>query len=150
MIEVATWRCARRTAAGDVTFGKGRHLAFDEVFFAADRLVGDESFCHQEPVGRDAQGSMVVEPPPTSTLVVAQTEVLLQILVVALDALALMAGAGQLVDRRVLWQGRQGVFARLGIACRPLDEQPLLGALACFAAIAAGMAHPHSRESLSQ
>ena len=86
MIDVATWRCARRTSAGDVILGKGRYLAFDEVFFTADRLVGDEAFCHQEPVGRDAQGGMVVEPPPTSTLVVAQAEVLLQILVVGVSS----------------------------------------------------------------
>jgi len=86
VIDVATWRCARRTAAGDVILGKGRNLAFDEVFYTADRLVGDEAFCHQEPVGRDAQGGMVVEPPPTSTLVVAQAEVLLQILVVGVSS----------------------------------------------------------------
>jgi phage baseplate assembly protein gpV len=65
---------------------------------------------------------MVVEPPPTSTLVVAQAEVLLQILVVALDAPALMGNADLLVDRRVLRQGGQEVFARLGVAGWPLDE----------------------------
>ena len=61
MIEWSTCRCARRTAAGDVILGKGRHLAFDEVFFAADWLVGNQSLGHQEPVGRDAQTGMVVE-----------------------------------------------------------------------------------------
>ena len=101
MIECSTCRCACRTAAGDVILGKGRHFAFDEVFFAADWLVGDESLGHQEPIGCDAQTGMVVEPSPAATLVVPQPEVLLQVLVVALDAPALMGGVDQIVDRRV-------------------------------------------------
>ena len=32
---------------GDVMRGNGRRLAFDEVLFAADRLVSDESVGHQ-------------------------------------------------------------------------------------------------------
>ena len=85
-MEVATCLCARRTAAGDVILGNCRHLALDEVFFTTDRFVGDDALCHQESVGRDAQRGMVVEPPPASTLVVPQAEVLLQILVVAFNA----------------------------------------------------------------
>ena len=92
----------------------------------------------------------MVESSPTSTLVVAQAEVLLQILVVAFDAPALVGNADQLVDRGVLRQSGQEVFARLGVAGWPLDEQPLLGAQACFADIAAGMTHPHDREALAQ
>ena len=65
-------------------------MAFDEVFFAADWLVGDESFRHHEPVGRDAQAGMVVEPSPATALVVTESEILLQVLVVALDAPALV------------------------------------------------------------
>jgi uncharacterized protein YjbI with pentapeptide repeats len=52
-IESATWRCARRTAAGDVIRGNGRHLAFDEVFFAADAAAGSEALGHQESVRRN-------------------------------------------------------------------------------------------------
>lgn len=61
-----------------------------EVFFATDRLFGVESFCHQKPVGRDAQAGLVVEPSPPAAFVVAQAEVLFQVLVVALDAPSLM------------------------------------------------------------
>jgi len=68
-------------------------LAGDGVFFTADRLVSDEAFCHQEPVGRDAQRGMMVEPPPASSIVVPQAEVLLQVLVVSPDAPALMIDA---------------------------------------------------------
>jgi len=102
VIEIITWRCARRAAAGDVILGKGRHLAFEEVFFAADRLVGDEAFCHQESVGRDAQGGMVVKPPPASPFVVPEAEVLFQILIVALDAPALVGDADEFVEGDVL------------------------------------------------
>lgn len=44
---------------------------------------------------------MVAEAPPAPPLVVAQPEVLLQVLVVALDTPALMSGAEQFIDRRV-------------------------------------------------
>ncbi len=71
----------------------------------------------------DAQLGMMVG---TLALVAPQAEVLLQILVVALDAPALMGGADQLVDRCFLGQRGQNVPARLGVLCRPLDEQPLL------------------------
>lgn len=106
---------------------EGQALGVGRSFFTTDRLVGDEALCQQEPVGRDAQRGMVMEPPPTSSLIVSQAEVLLQILVVAFDAPALMGYADQLVDRRFLGQRGQDVLARLGVVCRPLDEQPLLG-----------------------
>ena len=76
-------------------------MAFDEVFLTADWLVGNESLGHQEPVGRNTQAGMVVKTSPTAPLVVAQPEVLLQILVVALDPPSLVGGADQLVQRRV-------------------------------------------------
>jgi hypothetical protein len=88
--------------------------------------------------------------PPTSTLIVTQAEVLLQILVVALDASALMGNADQLIDRRVQRQGGQEALARFGFACRPLDEQPLLEAQACFADISASMTQPNRRKALAQ
>lgn len=67
-------------------------MACDEVFFAAQRLAGDEPLGHQEAIGRDAQSGMVVKPAPAAALIVPQTEVLLELLVVALDAPALMGG----------------------------------------------------------
>jgi hypothetical protein len=53
-------------------------------------------------------------------------------------------------DRRVFWQRGQEVLARFGVACRPLDEQPLLGTQACLADIAASVAYPHGREAVLQ
>ena len=126
-IECGTWRCARRTAAGDVILGKGRHLACGEVFFAADRFVSDESFGHQEPVGRDAQRGVMMKPPPAASLIVSKPEVLLEILVVALDAPALVRGGHQFVQRRAFGQRGQPILDRLDLVGRPLHEQPLLG-----------------------
>ena len=93
---------------------------------------------------------MMVEPPPAAPLVVSQPKVLLQILIVALDAPALIGDADQLVDGRVFGQRGQDVLARRGLVCRPLDKQPLLGTQACLARIAACMAHPYGREAASQ
>ena len=59
VIEWSMWRCARRTAAGDVIRGKRRHLAFDEVVFTADWLVSDQwehgrQACELRPAEYDA------------------------------------------------------------------------------------------------
>jgi hypothetical protein len=94
-MELLTWRCARRTAAWDVIVGKGRHFACGEVFFTADGLVSDKSFGHQEAVRRVAQRGVMMETSPAASLVVAQAEVLLQVLVVALDAPTLMRSANE-------------------------------------------------------
>ena len=145
MIEWITCRWARRAAPGDVILGKGRHLAFGEVFFAADRFVGNESLSHQESVGRDAQAGMVVESPPAAPLIVPQSEVLLEVLVVTLDSPALVSGADQVVEGNARWQGRQDVLDRLGLVRWPLDEQPLLWAQTRLAGIATRMANPHGR-----
>ena len=78
-----------------------------------------------------------------------KAEVLLQILVVTLDAPALMGGAHELVDGRVCWQRGQEVLAWLFVIGGPLDEQPLLRTQACLTDIATGMAHPYGFEALT-
>jgi hypothetical protein len=94
-------------------------------FFAADWFVGNEALRHQEPVCGDAQIRMMVESSPAPSLVVAQAEVLLQVLVVTLDAPALMSGTDQFVDRGFFGQRRKDVLARLLLMGGPLHEQPL-------------------------
>ena len=85
-IESATWRCARRAPARDVIWGKGRHLADDEVFFGADGFVGGHTLGDQESVGGDTQARVMMEPAPTSAFIVTEPQLLLEVLVVALDA----------------------------------------------------------------
>ena len=59
-------------------------MAFDEVFFTAGAAAGFQSLRHQEAIRGDAQTGVVVKAPPTPPLIVAQPQVLLEILVIAL------------------------------------------------------------------
>ena len=67
----------------------------------------------------------MVDPPPAAPLVVSQAKVLLQRLVIELNAPGLMGSADQLADWCFLRQRRQDVLAGLGVVGRPLDKQPL-------------------------
>jgi len=102
VIECGTCRCARRTTSGEVILGKGRHLAFDEVFFTAHGLVGEQPLGHQKGIGSNTQARMVVESSPTASLIVPQSEILLEILVVTLNAPSLVGATDQLVQRSAL------------------------------------------------
>ena len=53
-------------------------------------------FGHQEPVGRDAEGSVMVKTAPASSFIVAQSEFLLQFFVVALDDPAMLGQSHQI------------------------------------------------------
>ena len=75
--------------------GTAGNVRIAKFFFAADWLVGCQSLCHQKPIGRDTQGGVMVEAPPTASLVVIQPEVLLEVLVVAFDTPALVGGADE-------------------------------------------------------
>lgn len=97
-------------------------MALGEVFFAADGFVGNESLGHQERIGRYGQARMVVESSPATPLVVPKSEVLLQVLVVTLDAPSLVGGADQVVEGRAFGQGRQDILDRFGLVRWPLDE----------------------------
>ena len=79
----------------------------------------------QEAVGGDAQGGMMMKAPPAASFVVPQTQVLLEILVVTLDAPAHLDFKHHAPQRHVLRQRGQPVLQRLGISLGPLDEQPL-------------------------
>ena len=102
----------------------GRHLAFEDAFFAAEWLVGDASFGHQESTGRDAEAGVVVESAPAAPFTVARPEVLFQLLVVTLHAPALMGRTDLFHDGRVLRQRGQDGLAGLGLLLRPFNEQP--------------------------
>ena len=86
VIEFATWRCARWAAPRDVIFKNGRQLALNEVFFTPSIAASLEWLCHQKAVCRNAQSSVVMETPPSPSLIVTQSQVRLQVLVIALDA----------------------------------------------------------------
>src|SRR3954447_7184823 len=83
---------------------------------------------HQEGVRGDAQAGVVVEAAPAAALEVAEAELLLQLLEVALDAPTQLGGRDQLLEGRRLGQGRVPALRRLLLALGPLGEEPLLGA----------------------
>ena len=89
---------------------------------------------------------MVVEAPPASPLVVTEPDLLLEVLVVPLDAPAQLGLLDKVGKRRVIRQGREPVFGRLLLAVRPLNEQPLLGARLMPEMIAMSRPDPDSRE----
>ena len=70
----------------------------------------------------------MMETHPASPLVVRETELLLEFLVVALDAPAHLGYEDQLLPGGVARTGREEVLGRFGLAFRPFDQQPFLGA----------------------
>jgi hypothetical protein len=68
------------------------------------------AFGDQEAEGGDTECGVVVEAAPPTPFLIAKTKLLLEFLIIALDPPA--------------WKA---IFGRLGLALRPLDQQPLLG-----------------------
>ena len=81
----------------------------------------------KEGVGRDTQGGVMMETHPASPLVVREAELLLEFLVVTLDAPAHLGYEDQLLPCGVARAGREEVFGWFGLTFRPFDQQPLLG-----------------------
>jgi hypothetical protein len=69
---------------------------------------------------------MMVEAAPAAALVVIQSDLLLEFLVVALDQPTCLGGADQLGQPGCRPQVGQPVPGRLGLAPGPLDQQPFL------------------------
>src|SRR3990170_3962453 len=90
---------------------------------------------------------MVVEPTPTPAFEVIQPELVLELLVVALDPPAELGEPDELRDRRVGWQGGEPALGRRGRAFGPLDEQPLHGARLAAVRIAVRGPHAQPREA---
>src|SRR5689334_4930184 len=77
-------------------------------------------------VGCDAEAGMMVEAAPVAALVVVQSDLLFQLLVVALDQPARLGGADQLRQLGRRPQVGEPAPGRLGLASGPLDQQPFL------------------------
>src|SRR4051795_7087039 len=100
-------------------------------------------FLNQEAVGCDAKRRVVMEPAPAAPLIVPQSEFLLELLVVALDAPAQLGQRDEAVEGDVLGKGGEPVFRRPLLLRRPLDQQPFLRA--GFAKMIVAMRRPHSQ-----
>ena len=90
-----------------------------------------------------------MEAAPAAPFEVAEPDLLLEFLIVALDAPAQLGEVDEFAEADVGWQGRQPVFGRLGFARGPLDQQPFL--LHQFR-LQTGMGgtNPHAREARRQ
>ena len=80
----------------------------------------------QEAVRGNAQGGVMMKAAPAPSLVVAQAELLLEILIIAFNAPAHLGGLDQIQKRGVGRQRRQPILGRFGLTDRPFDQQPLL------------------------
>lgn len=81
----------------------------------------------QRAIGGDTEAGVVVEAPPPSAFVVAQSQFLLELLIVSLDPPTQLGGVDELGDCSVGRQGGEPILARLDLAFRPLDQEPLFG-----------------------
>ena len=84
---------------------------------------------------------------PAASLEVSQAEFLLELQVVALDAPAQFGEINQTGKADILWQRRQPILGRLGLALRPLDQQPLLRSRIGALIIAMGDANAQTRKA---
>ena len=152
-VEAASERCdrVRRRGAqagageplGSVTLGKGRFFA--EVSGARRRGGKSAPFGDQESISGNAHGGVMVESSPASPFEMPEPDLLLELLIVALDAPAHHGDIDHALESDVLGQRGEPEFRGLLLALRPFDDQPLLGLLAARAL--AGGAHTHAGEA---
>jgi hypothetical protein len=71
----------------------------------------------------------VVEAAPSSSFEVAEADLLLELLVIALDAPAQLGEVDQTTEGDTFGKGRKPVFGWLLLSLGPLDQQPLSGRL---------------------
>ena len=83
-----------------------------------------QTLTHQKPIRRDAQRGMVMEATPVAPLEVVEAKLLLQFLIVPLDAPAHLDDIHQFLACGLGRQGRQEMLGRLRLALGPFDEQP--------------------------
>src|SRR3712207_8178696 len=87
---------------------------------------------------------MVIKAAPAAALKVPKPELLLQLLIVALDAPPQLGQRDQPLKVDVLRQGREPILARLIFSVRPLDQEPFVRARLAALLIAVGRTHPQA------
>ena len=66
-----------------------------------------------------------MEATPSAAFEMPEPDLLLEFLIVALDAPAQLGDVDQPMEGDIFWKGRQPVFGGLILALGPLDQQPL-------------------------
>lgn len=89
----------------------------------------------------------MVKPDPPATLVMIESQLILHLLEISLDAPADLRQANQIIATGMFGKGGQPVFRRLGLGLRPFDQEPF--GTSRFAPLVVTMRgpHPNSRES---
>ena len=82
----------------------------------------------QESVGCDAQRGVMVKASPSPPFKMAEPYLLLEVLIVTLDAPAQLGQIDQTMERGVFWNRREPVFDRLALALGPFDQEPFFRA----------------------
>src|SRR3954470_7831538 len=85
-----------------------------------------------------------METAPAAPLIVPQSEFLLKLLVVALDAPPELGEFDEAHEADVLRQGREPVFGGLLLSFRPLDQEPFLRARFAQPVVAMSGSHAHA------
>src|SRR2546422_1061724 len=109
------------SAPRDETFGEARGREEGE------RLRGEmrEPLGGEECVRRDAERGVMMEAAPAPAFEVIQPQLVLELLVVPLDAPAQHRQADQVDRGRRRWQRGEPILDRRSFPPRPFDEQPL-------------------------
>src|SRR5471030_499460 len=92
----------------------------------------------------------MVEPSPTLPFIVAKPDLLLELLVIALDAPTQLGQIDEAIESNVLGKGGNPVFRWLGRIGWPLDQQPFFRTRRGRQIVAMSGAHPHPGESRGQ
>jgi hypothetical protein len=67
---------------------------------------------------------MVVKAAPAAPFVIAETEFLFELLIIALDPLSQLGKINQTLEADILGQSGKPILGRLGFSFRPLDQPP--------------------------
>lgn len=105
---------------------------------------------HQESGGGDGQAGVTKEASPAADLAVAMSEVLLEVLAIALDAPAHRGFEHHALDGHVLGQRGQPVRRRLLVALGPFDERPRLRPQCVARVVTLRRSHPDPGKARAQ
>ena len=106
VIECGTWRSGRSGgASGSVTLGKGRF--FEDMSGARSRGGKSRPFGDQESISGNAHRRVMMEPSPASSFEMTEPDLLLQLLIIALDAPAHHGDIDHALEPGVLGQRGQ-------------------------------------------
>ena len=85
-----------------------------------------QACCKEKPVGRNAQCGVMMETAPPAALIMEETELLFQLLIIPLDAPAHHRRTHQGPKRRRDREASEPIMDGLGFLSGPVDQRPLL------------------------